>query len=222
MGTRCLTVFKDDDGEEICVLYRQFDGYVEGGHGEELVNFLKNKRIVNGFDTKETAFNGMGCLAAAVVAHFKTDIGNFYLHPAGTRDIGEDYFYIVENNNGHPKVTVIEVYDDKESILLDTPERPSSDSAGLSFPKGSSRTGDEMKQIRNILKSGDNYFVNFIKKYGSDRRMYCTRGPAFTENLQGKSKTFPKHLLPVWDIEEDGYRMINLKTTYRVKKEEDE
>ena len=30
MGTRCLTIFKEADGEEIAVLYRQIDGHPEG------------------------------------------------------------------------------------------------------------------------------------------------------------------------------------------------
>ena len=120
MGTRCLTVFKDDDGEEICVLYRQFDGYVEG-HGNDLVKFLKGKKVVNGFGHGENlsnAFNGMGCLTAAVIAHFKTEIGNFYLYPAGTRDCGEEFIYTVEDLNGAPYVKVYDQYEKKTTILL--------------------------------------------------------------------------------------------------------
>jgi hypothetical protein len=105
MGTHCLTIFKDEDGKEIAVLYRQYDGYPIG-HGGELKALLAGRKLVSGFsgkDEKKRNFNGMGCLAAQVVAHFKGDkkgdkIGGFYLHAAGTRDLGEEYIYILEPN----------------------------------------------------------------------------------------------------------------------------
>lgn len=109
MGTRSLTVFQESSGKEIAVLYRQYDGYREG-HGEELIEFLKNKKIVNGIslgNNKNNAFNGMSCLAASVIAHFKNDIGGFYLYPAKTRNIGEEYIYIVKGNEGDAQATVI-------------------------------------------------------------------------------------------------------------------
>ena len=103
MGTRCLTVFKEEDGTEIAVMYRQMDGY-PAGHGQELTDFLADKVIVNGIgtETASEAFNGMHCLAASVVAHFKDGIGSFYLYPAGTRGIGEEYIYTVTQSDGRP------------------------------------------------------------------------------------------------------------------------
>jgi hypothetical protein len=105
MGTRCLTKFIEE-GKEICVLYRQFDGYPEG-HGKELAEFLKNMPIVNGYgdDTIKQA-NGMGCLAAQVVAHFKTKVGGFYLYPAKTSDIGEEFVYSVSGKPGDNEATI--------------------------------------------------------------------------------------------------------------------
>lgn len=111
MGTRCLTVIKDNDEKqtEIVVMYRQMDGY-PSGHGKELKDFLKGKKIVNGFGSNdEKNFNGMACLAAQVVAHFKTGIGGIYLHPAGTRNMDEEFIYTVYDMNGKPKVKVEEV-----------------------------------------------------------------------------------------------------------------
>ena len=110
MGTRCLTVFKKEDGAEIAVLYRQMDGYPEG-HGKELTDLLTGKTIINGISgqTLADAFNGMPCLAAAVVAHFKDEIGHFYLYPAGTRDVGEEYIYTVSCKGGKPCIGVEEV-----------------------------------------------------------------------------------------------------------------
>lgn len=102
MGTRALTVIEDADGQEIAVLYRQHDGYPEG-HGKELTAFLAGRRVVNGIgggDRDGQASNGMECLAASLVAHFKEEIGGFYLYPAGTRDCGEEYIYTVKPTPG--------------------------------------------------------------------------------------------------------------------------
>jgi len=106
MGTRCLTVIHDERDEEIAFLYRQFDGYPEG-HGKELKDFLKGIKIINGIqDTRIGVANGANCLAAQIVAHFKTEVGQFYLYPAKTRDCGEDYIYHVRIKGDKVKVNV--------------------------------------------------------------------------------------------------------------------
>jgi hypothetical protein len=96
MGTRSLTVINDNEGVEICVLYRQLDGYLKG-HGEELKSFLQEFVIESGLGLKKAkrTANGMDCLAAQIVAHFKKEAGGFYLFPAGARDCGEEYIYTV-------------------------------------------------------------------------------------------------------------------------------
>lgn len=96
MGTRALTVMCDDNfGEEIAVLYRQFDGYLDG-HGQELADLLTPLIPTNGFPNRDEKFvNGSRCLAATIVAHFKKEVGGFYLYPAGTRNVGEEYVYVV-------------------------------------------------------------------------------------------------------------------------------
>src|SRR5258708_5952489 len=96
MGTRSLTVILDEENKEICVLYRQYDGYLNG-HGAELKEFLDGFSVVNGFGSGDPpkSANGMGCLAAQIIGHFKSGIGGFYLYPAATRDCGEQYIYTV-------------------------------------------------------------------------------------------------------------------------------
>lgn len=96
MGTRCLT-FVYDGGSPIINMYRQFDGYPEG-HGVELSEFLSQfDAVVNGLTFNETrkVANGMGCLAAQMVAHFKQTAGGFYIHPVTDYDCGQDYEYHV-------------------------------------------------------------------------------------------------------------------------------
>lgn len=101
MGTRSLTVFYDDvlegrEDQEIVVMYRQFDGYPDG-HGIDLAEFLSGFTITNGLSIGENlnTANGMSCLTAQAIAHFKTDPGGIYLYPAETRDAGEEYIYEV-------------------------------------------------------------------------------------------------------------------------------
>ena len=96
MGTRSLT-FVYEDNKAIINMYRQFDGYPEG-HGQELADFLGQfAAITNGIrvgETRKTA-NGMGCLAAQLVANFKTEVGGFYLYPTSAKDCGQEYEYHV-------------------------------------------------------------------------------------------------------------------------------
>jgi hypothetical protein len=82
-------------------MYRQYDGH-PSSHGEELKEFLKGFSVVNGYGAERTKVaNGMGCLAAQIIKHFKEEgPGNIYLHAAGTRDCGEEYIYTVSNVKG--------------------------------------------------------------------------------------------------------------------------
>ena len=120
MGTRSLTVFNNEmDNEEIVVLYRQYDGYPEG-HGTDLLNLLNNMEIVNGISNKEKRriANGMGCLSAQVVAYFKEAPGDFYLHSAGTRDIGEEFIYTLYYTE-ELKIKVQDTYNGEDNIIFD-------------------------------------------------------------------------------------------------------
>lgn len=105
MGTRSLT-FVYDNNKPIMNMYRQYDGY-PSGHGAELVDFLAAGRLVNGLiatkTVEEVVFNGMGCLAASLVAYFKKTPGGFYIHSVDAKDCGQDYEYHIykdEENNG--------------------------------------------------------------------------------------------------------------------------
>lgn len=98
MGTRSITFVMDEyTNKPIIRLYRQYDGY-PSGHGLELAEFLAPYTIVNGLglrDDRKLA-NGMGCLAAQLIAHFKTGAGQFYLEvPSLTGDSGQEYEYFV-------------------------------------------------------------------------------------------------------------------------------
>lgn len=113
MGTRSLTSFietyKDDSGkqrkQEIVTMYRQYDGYPEG-HGLDLAEFLSKGKMVNGISLNDTiVFNGMGCLTAQVVAHFKDGPGGIYLQRAN-KDSWENYRYHVIGDFDTKELTI--------------------------------------------------------------------------------------------------------------------
>jgi len=118
MGTRSLTfvynTYKAKNGRAvhrpIINLYRQYDGYPEG-HGQELVEFLKQFNLVNGMSLeqpKTRTANGMGCLAAQLVSNFKgNEAGQFYLYPTDTKDCGQDYEYHIYANGPTFRVKVV-------------------------------------------------------------------------------------------------------------------
>ena len=93
MGTRSLTyVYNEDNNKQpfVC-MYRQFDGY-PSGHGAELAEFLTPMK------TKEEGrnANGMGGLAAQMIAYFKEGAYNIYLQfPELGQDSWQEYEYHV-------------------------------------------------------------------------------------------------------------------------------
>lgn len=96
MGTRSLVKFQEDH-EDICTIYQQFDGYLDGV-GRELYDFLQDTNMVNGISAGQEGMvaNGMGCLAAQFVAAHKDGAGGFYMHPNSAGD--EEYVYLVNSN----------------------------------------------------------------------------------------------------------------------------
>jgi hypothetical protein len=105
MGTRALT-FVYDGEKPIVNLYRQYDGYPTG-HGAELAEFLNGFKIVNGIGAEKTRIaNGMGCLAAQMVAHFKDSVGGFYIHSVDSTECGQDYEYHVYQKDKELRVRV--------------------------------------------------------------------------------------------------------------------
>lgn len=116
MGTRSLTrvieVWNDDNNkqkkEKLVTMYRQYDGY-PSGHGQELADFLKAGKVVNGLGmpSPQKVFNGAGCLAAQMVSHFKGhSAGGFYIYSNSAKDVGEEYEYHVLVNFDTKQITL--------------------------------------------------------------------------------------------------------------------
>lgn len=114
MGTRALTFVYEKYGQvqkPVVNMFRQYDGYPTG-HGAELAEFLSGGHLVNGLSqtktVEEVVFNGMSCLAASMVAHFKQTPGGFYIYPTDVIDCGQDYEYHIYDSG---KGLYIEVVD---------------------------------------------------------------------------------------------------------------
>ena len=111
MGTRStyriIEQYTDDKSQkvmnqEICLVYRQFDGY-PSGHPLETAEWLASGKVVNGYGNTDTLqFNGAGCLAAQLVAKYKDGVGGTYIQSLKSRgNSWEDYLYdiIVKEDN---------------------------------------------------------------------------------------------------------------------------
>lgn len=106
MGTRSITILMDGD-TELAVLYRQYDGQPEG-QGADISACFRGKRPTAGYLDPKRDVNGAGDMAVQLIAYVKTETcrdwetgdhgpvnvgGNFYLKPAGTRDVDEEFTY---------------------------------------------------------------------------------------------------------------------------------
>ena len=116
MGTRSITNIFDKDwdsetkrGKLLCTLYRQYDGN-PCGHGQNLFDIINPLKMVNGFtfDGAPQA-NGMGCLAAQIIAGLKDGVGNVYVYPSGSNDCGEEYIYNLWLFKGGVRMSIIQV-----------------------------------------------------------------------------------------------------------------
>ena len=138
MGTRSLTYIEEtwetaiaDENnnnevykeiKNILCMYRQYDGYMSG-HGAELAEFLQDFNIVNGYNstTPKRSANGMGCLAAQLIAHFKDGIGNIYIHEPNATDCGEEFTYTIYKKKDKVYIRAYDVWN-KDIIFDGTPE----------------------------------------------------------------------------------------------------
>lgn len=135
MGTRSLTrvinTYRDEKKNKqvkvtLVNMYRQYDGY-PSGHGVELAEFLSSGKVVNGigFNEPQRVFNGAGCLAAQMVAHFKDGAGGFYLEPITAKNCGQEFEYevIVDFDTHEVTLKCFEVWNKKKLIFSGNPDK---------------------------------------------------------------------------------------------------
>ena len=98
MATRAETyIYEGTTG--IACIYKHYDGY-PSGHGMFLAEFLNRITVINGIgrgrDVLGVFANGIGCLAAQLVAAMKDAVGDVYLQPFnGEGNVHVDYIYRV-------------------------------------------------------------------------------------------------------------------------------
>ena len=104
MGTRSITHVHEMKslGEDkiVCSFYRHFDGYPTG-HGKDLADWLKGKRLVNGIGSDFKAdrdHNRAGQMAIELMHSLKQETSIECL-PTGVSDYGEEFVYHVYFDN---------------------------------------------------------------------------------------------------------------------------
>ena len=117
---------KKVENQELCLVYRQYDGY-PSGHPFETAEWLSGGRVVNGLGLSEDqlVFNGAGCLAAQMIAKFKDGPGGTYMHSLSSRGkCWEDYLYdiIVKEDRTIEYVCYENYGDEPTEIFRGTPQ----------------------------------------------------------------------------------------------------
>ena len=217
MGTRSLTYVYNGETPIVC-MYRHFDGYPTG-HGLELAEFLNRGRLVNGLNIRDKTivFNGMGCLAAQMIAHFKQSPGGFYIHPVDmNQDCWQEYEYHVYEN----RVVVTEP--NQTAILFEGTWKNFEKYCGLDYDE---KVPFDTKQGKDWLLSllkEKTVTVTFDKTDGTERVMKCTlMEDSIKPNPSGlKARLGRKHnpdVCSVWDIESDGWRSFRFDLIKKVE-----
>jgi hypothetical protein len=125
MGTRSTVKFisEFDQDQPLASIYEQWDGYITGV-GHDLADFLKDKKMINGIQSYQTAragyANGMGCLAAQYIAKIKDDIGSVYMT---TPDDTQEYNYEVRLIEGKLIIKVDDIFEGTPEELLNFKEQ---------------------------------------------------------------------------------------------------
>ena len=87
--------FSEKPDKYIVSIYNHYDGYPEG-LGVTLANYLEDTKIVNGLGgNNEDVFNGLGCLAASLIAELKDGPGNLYIEDPDRKSGGIEYEYYI-------------------------------------------------------------------------------------------------------------------------------
>ena len=130
MGTRAtIHIAKREEGvsfseipeKKIVSIYNQYDGYPEG-LGVTIADYLNGKRLVNGLGgSRDTVFNGLGCLAAQLIAEIKDGPGNVYIEDKDRPHGWLDYKYYVWGDDN--KDIWISIFDGDECIFVGKPKQ---------------------------------------------------------------------------------------------------
>ena len=112
--------FSEIPNKTIVDIYHHYDGYPEG-LGVTLASYLNGYHIVNGLGRKgDKLFNGIGCMAASIIAHLKDEPGNVYIEDKDRPHTWLDYKYYVWGD--YYKSIWISIFDGDECIFVGKPQ----------------------------------------------------------------------------------------------------
>ena len=128
MGTRAtIHIAKREEGvsfseipkKKLVSIYNQYDGYPDG-LGVTLANYLLDTKIVNGLGgDRDTVFNGLGCMAASIIAELKEEAGNVYIDNPNNPHGWLDYEYVIWGSD-HKDIW-ISIFDCNNCIFVGKP-----------------------------------------------------------------------------------------------------
>ena len=111
--------FSEKPNKTIVDIYHHYDGYPEG-LGVKLASYLDDFKITNGLGrNNDYVFNGLGCLAASLVAELKDGPGNVYIEDPERPHGWLDYKYYVWGDDN--KDIWISIFDGSECIFVGKP-----------------------------------------------------------------------------------------------------
>ena len=113
--------FSEIPEKVIVSIYNHWDGYPEG-LGVQLAEYFDGKVVRIGLGCRDDydVFNGMGCLAASLVAELKDCPGNVYIEDPERPHSWIDYEYYVWGNDN--KGIWISIFDGSECIFVGKPQ----------------------------------------------------------------------------------------------------
>jgi hypothetical protein len=111
--------FSEEPNKTIVDIYHHWDGYPEG-LGVTLASYLNGYHIVNGMGREnDNLFNGIGCMAASIVAELKDGPGDVYIEPRESHSWIDYHYYIWGD---YYKSIWISIFDGDECIFVGKPQ----------------------------------------------------------------------------------------------------
>ena len=111
--------FSEEPNKTIVDIYHHWDGYPEG-LGVTLASYLNGYHIVNGMGREnDNLFNGIGCMAASIVAELKDGPGDVYIEPRESHSWIDYHYYIWGD---YYKDIWISIFDGDECIFVGKPQ----------------------------------------------------------------------------------------------------
>ena len=113
--------FSEKPDKKLVSIYHHWDGYPEY-LGVTLASYLEDKKITNGLSRGDSYyFNGLGCMAASIIAELKDEPGNVYIEDPNRPHAWIDYEYYIWGD--YHKDIWISIFDGDECIFVGKPKQ---------------------------------------------------------------------------------------------------